>query len=180
MPRRNPELAKRDEQFEKEAAAKRAASREALVPKSVTLNLEELEIPEGAALPPRMAQVVALRLVGLTAAQIAEKLCISPHTVNQHLYIARSKGRLADIGPILDHMAVPMAVENLINGLAEQDKEYTLEVLKGRGAFRAHSANVSSGSSGPMQLHIQVELPKGASGAVVDVIPGQVIGRPRE
>lgn len=180
MPRRNPELAKRDEQFEKEAAEKRAARRNELVPASITLNLEELEIPADGPLPPRMAQVVALRLVGLTASQIAEKLCISVHTVNQHLYMARSKGRLADISGILDHAVVPMAVENLIAGLAEGDKDYTLEVLKGRGAFRSHSANVSSGSAGPMQLHIQVELPKGATGTQIDVIPGQVIGRPRE
>jgi hypothetical protein len=180
MPRRNETLRKRDEAFQAAASEQREATKEALEPRKLTLNLSELEIPEGGELPPRIAQAVALRLVGLNPGQIAERLGLERSTVNQYLYIARMKGKLTDVGPILDHAVVPMAVENLIAGLEAGDKEYTLEVLKGRGAFRSHSANVSTGSAGPMHLQIQVELPKGASGTVIDVIPGQVMGAPRE
>jgi hypothetical protein len=81
---------------------------------------------------------------------------------------------------ILDHQAVPLAIDNLMKGLEENDKEYTLEVLKGRGAFRTHSHQASTASVGPMHLQIQVELPAGAGGNVIDVTAGQVTGKPRE
>jgi len=181
MPRaRNPKLIEREEAAAKAAADRREANRTALAPRTATINLAELELPEGGELPPRMAQVVALRILGMKASEIADKLAISVHTVNQHLYVARSRGKLSDVGPILDHVAVPLAMDNLIKGLEEEDKEYTLEVLKGRGAFRSHSASVSSGSVGPMQLQIQVELPQGAHGKVIDVGVGQVMGKPRD
>lgn len=180
MPRRNATLKKRDEQFQAEAQAMRQETLTAPVPRTVTLNLDELRIPEGGELPPRMAQCVALRLVGLSSSQIADQLGLETSTVNQYLYVARSKGKLADIAEILDHQIVPMAIENLLEGIKEKDKEYTLEVLKGRGAFRTHSHQASTGSAAPMHLQISVEMPKGASGKVIDVIPGQVLGTPRE
>lgn len=180
MPRRNATLSKRDEAFQAEANQQRQETKQSLEARSVTLNLEELKIPEDGALPPRMAQCVALRLVGLSAKQIAEQLGLEQTTVNQYLYVARQKGRLADVAEILDHQVVPMAVENLIAGLAEGDKEYTIEVLKGRGAFRTHTHQQSTGSSGPMHLQISVEMPKGAAGTVIDVTPGQIVGVPRE
>lgn len=178
---RNPKLVKREEEAADAARERRQARQAALVPRKATINLEELTVPEGGELPPRMAQVVALRVLGLSAPQIAEQLGIAVNTVNQHLYIARAKAKLSDVGPILDHHAVPMAVENLIAGLEEGDKDYTLEVLKGRGALRTHTHQASTGSTGPMQLHIQVELPKGGNAHVIDVMPtGQVMGKPRE
>lgn len=179
MPRaRNPKLVAREEAEAAAAAKRREARQTAMVPR--TINLDELVIPEGGELPPRMAQVVALRLVGMRIPDIAEKLAITENTVRQHLYVARAKGKLSDVGPILDHQAVPLAIENLINGLEEQDKDYTLEVLRGRGAFRTHTHQASTGSVGPMHLQIQVELPSSAHGKVIDVVAGQVMGKPRE
>lgn len=180
MPRRNAALNKRDEEAQAQASAQRALTKASEEPRKVTLNLDELNVPEGADLPPRMAQVVALRLVGLRPKEIAGQLGISEHTVNQHLYMARLRGRLSDVGQILDNAVVPMAIENLIEGLEAKDKDYTLEVLKGRGAFRSHTHQASTGSNAPMHLQIQIELPKGAHGNVIDVIPGQVMGAPRE
>jgi hypothetical protein len=181
MPKaRNPKLVAREERLAEESAARRKTAGEALVPRTVTVNLDELQIPEGSELPPRMAQVVALRLVGMSVPEIAERLAIAENTVRSHLYVARAKGKLMDVGPILDHQAVPLAIENLMNGLAEQDKDYTLEVLRGRGAFRTHTHQASTGSVGPMNLQINVELPKGAHGNIIDVMPGQVMGKPRE
>lgn len=180
MPRRNAALSKRDEAFQEQANQQRRETKQSLEARSVTLNLEELKIPEGGALPPRMAQCVALRVVGLSAKQIAEQLGLEQTTVNQYLYVARQRGKLADVAEILDHQVVPMAVQNLIEGLEAKDKDYTLEVLKGRGAFRTHTHQQSTGSAGPMHLQISVEMPKGASGTVIDVTPGQVVGVPRE
>lgn len=181
MPRaRNPKLVEREEREAEASAERRKARQTALVPREVTLNLDELAIPEGGELPPRMAQVVALRILGLSSSQIADKLGIAVNTVNQHLYVARAKGKLSDVGAILDHQAVPMAMDNVLAGLAEGDKEYTLEVLKGRGAFRTHTHQASTGSTGPMHLQIQVELPKSAHGTIIDVGAGQVMGKPRE
>jgi hypothetical protein len=181
MPRaRNPKLVAREEREAEASAERRKARQTDLVPRTATINLDELQVPEGAELPPRMAQVVALRLVGMTVPQIAEKLAMAENTVRSHLYVARAKGKLTDVGPILDHQAVPLAMENLLNGLEEGDKDYTLEVLKGRGAFRTHTHQASTGSVGPMHLQIQVELPRGVQGNVIDVTPGQVMGKPRE
>lgn len=178
--KRNPKLVKREEDEAERSRERRQARTSSLVPRTATINLEELEIPEDGALPPRMAQVVALRLVGMSVPEIAQKLAITDHTVRMHLYQARRRGKLADVPNILDHQVVPLAVENLIAGIEAGDKDYTLEVLKGRGAFRTHTHQASTGSVGPMHLQIQVELPKEAHGAVIDVLPGQVMGKPRE
>jgi len=42
--------------------------------------------PEASALSFRQVEILALAAVGVTNEQIAEKLCISPHTVKTHLY----------------------------------------------------------------------------------------------
>lgn len=151
--------------------------RGALVPREVTLNLDELRIPEGHELPPRTAQVVALRILGLSTDEISNQLVLQPSTVRKHLMIARQRGKLSDVSSFLDHAAVPRAVENLMAGLEEGDKDYTLEVLKGRGAFRSHSHQASTGSTGPMHLEITVSVPQGIEQATV--VEGQVMGKRR-
>lgn len=48
----------------------------------------------------------------------------------------------------LDSEGMPMAVENVLHGLEQQDKDYTLEYMKGRGVFRTKQEPSSGEGSG--------------------------------
>jgi hypothetical protein len=121
--------------------------------------------------------IVVLRLAGLNIMQIVNHLQLDEKTgvdhVRQVLFQARKEARLADVPGLLDHRAVPGAVDNLIKGIDDGDKEYTLAVLKGRGAFRNFER-----SDGDQKLSLEITI----DGLEADgrAIPeGTVVGIPR-
>jgi hypothetical protein len=82
------------------------------------------------------ATILALRLGGkMTYRQIAVAL----HMSERH--VTRLAGRKAKDLVVerelqrLDTEGMPIAVENVLEGLEARDKEYTLEYMKGRGVF---------------------------------------------
>lgn len=103
----------------------------------------------------RVAVAAALKTLGWTAVQIAEKLQLHPTTVKKYLAYAREHHGLQDVLRDIEFRAIPQAIENLLDGLAAGDKEYTLETLKGRGVFRNHSnTKTEGGPAGPLQLQV--------------------------
>lgn len=83
-------------------------------------------------------RALALFAAGETIQDIAGIMDVAVGTVTG--WITRHKREIAigDIDEMLDKTAVPLAVDNLLHGLQAGDKDYTLEVLKGRGHFRRH------------------------------------------
>lgn len=84
-----------------------------------------------------LATILALRIgAHMTYREIAVSLGMSERHVlrvakrgKKDLVVEREVARL-------DREGMPMAVENVLEGLQDKDKEYTLEYLKGRGVFR--------------------------------------------
>lgn len=84
-----------------------------------------------------LATILALRLgAHMTYREIAEALDMS----ERHVLRVAKRGKKDQVVERevrrLDSEGMPMAVENVLEGLQAKDKDYTLEYMKGRGVFR--------------------------------------------
>lgn len=124
-----------------------------------------------------IAQAVAYRILGYDIPTIADAICAKPQAVRCYLAEARERGQAhASIARLLDDHALPMAADNLIEGLKEKDKDYTLATLKGRGAFVAQSK--SDTTQTVTKLEVQVSMP--TTPAQSPDLEGQIVGVPRK
>jgi hypothetical protein len=119
-----------------------------------------------------VAEMVALRLTGATIKEIAKEVQADEVTVRKYLALAAQTAERNDVGILLDHHAVPLAVDNLIEGLRAGDKQYTLKVLEGRGHFQKHSRGQTAvASRGTFQFEW-----KGAPQAMAALPEGSIQG----
>jgi hypothetical protein len=122
--------------------------------------------------------MIALRIIGYSYKKIGETLQVELAEVRRVLGEARRLSKLSDVGPLLENIALPQAVDNLIEKLEAGDLPATLATLRGRGAFRnfERSDNVDM----QVQLSINIEQPPGvAPASQPSVIEGSVVGIPR-
>lgn len=98
-----------------------------------------------------------LRRQGFSVPEIAEELGVAASTVTgyftQHRH-ALAEGELDDR---LDHIASPLAVDNLVHGLLAGDKDYTLKTLEGRGLFKRHADQGEQVDMTPPPLIVRAE-----------------------
>lgn len=150
-----------------------------------------------------VSQILALKVMGHTRAEIAEQLQLTENTVKTYLFRARKKGYLTandfdDPHEILDTVIKPKVVENIERlldwrhsetGLPSMDM--TIETAKGLGVFQNHSVAKGSGavmSPSAFALKVQIQLPPGATTADVragsmggtQAIDGEVLVSPDE
>lgn len=120
--------------------------------------------------------MIALRILGHSYKKISESLGVPLADVRRILGEARRLSKLSDVGPMLENIALPQAVDNLIDKLEAGDLTATLATLRGRGAFRnfERSDNVDM----QVQLSVMIEQPKGED--VPTVLKGSVVGMPRK
>jgi hypothetical protein len=83
---------------------------------------------------------LALYTEGASINEIAADLGVSSATIRGWFATHRRKVTSDEIDMDLDQIAVPLAKENLIHGLLAGDKDYTRDVLKGRGHLRTKEA----------------------------------------
>jgi hypothetical protein len=127
---------------------------------------------------------LALRAEGWSVEDIAAHFGVTRPTLVGWFTSHRRHVTTEEIDSILDQTAIPLATENLIHGLLEGDKDYTLEVLKGRGALRRHGESDKAPSTGLPELRIVFEapttgpIPITAAGSISGVIavPKQIEG----
>jgi hypothetical protein len=119
------------------------------------------------------ARAVALRILGWTQKEIAAELCVKPESVREWLMLARRRAELLDVGPLLDDVALPLAVDNLIDGLRSGNERFTLATLQGRGAFSSHTKQESHTTA--MTLDVRVEMPERLA-VPIEAVEGQVVG----
>jgi predicted transcriptional regulator len=86
------------------------------------------------------AAILALRMEGYSNSQIQEHLGVSRSTVHRTLVEIRENSAASDQLMRLDQVGIPLAVDNVINGLVDGDKDYTQDLLKGRGMYRTHKS----------------------------------------
>ena len=84
-------------------------------------------------------RALALRAEGFSVGEIAADMKISPATVLGWFTKHRRTVEAETIDAQLDEIATPLAVENLIHGLAAGDKDYTIKTLEGRGKFKRYA-----------------------------------------
>jgi hypothetical protein len=122
-----------------------------------------------------IAEMVALRITGHTLKEIATISGVGLNTVTRYLARAAEIAERNDVGTLLDYHAVPLAVDNLLEGLKNGDKQYTLKVLEGRGHLQKHTKGVVSGT---MKGGLVFEW-KGAPQSAPALPEGAIQGRAR-
>jgi AcrR family transcriptional regulator len=120
-------------------------------------------------------QALALRVQGLSMHEIGRALGVDPGTVTG--WFATHRRTLAEgaIDAMLDEIAVPIAAENLVQGLLAGDKDYTLETLKGRGQLKRHTAGDVVPTGALPALSIVFEAPVQINGGAPRP-GGQILG----
>lgn len=131
----------------------------------------------------RIAEWIALRSVDptLTNVDIAEKLGIQPRTLNSLIARATREGWLKFDNPFdrLEHEIVPLAVTNFKNLLKDEDKNATLEAMKGI-VFPLYKESKGINENQQSVLAIKIEYPK-QDGEVIDaklIGRGSIVGKP--
>jgi biotin operon repressor len=127
-------------------------------------------------LPRQLAAVLALNTEGMGVAEIAERLNMSAGTVRKVMQKARRDHGLDDVVDRVKNRAIPQAVDNLIEGLDKQDREYTTLVLKNT-LFRQDKTD-SGDKGGNNVLVVRIEMPVIPAGAPT-VALGSIQGTPR-
>lgn len=122
------------------------------------------------------AFIIAYRILGRTVPQIADELAIPAWRVDRVLIRARASAKLMDVEHLLQHVALPAAVDQAIAGIKSGDKDYVLEILKGRGALSHHTKNQGAVVNGNV-LNVTFELPPGVDPN--NIAAGAVVGQPR-
>jgi hypothetical protein len=136
----------------------------------------------------RVVIVAAYRAAGYSSAKIQELTGLSAAQIKYAMLRARVDGlKSAELQHRLDEVALPLAVEGLIDILEdpEHDRFYDAvrDTLYGRGEFRNHSHSVSESRNLNLQFTVEYEMPDGAKPPdVVQVTEqtGLMLGRPRE
>jgi len=130
----------------------------------------------------RMALVLAYTALGHTARQIAEELHCAPATVRELQLRARSAGTLDDVVHKLEKIAVPEAVDGLIEALQDR-KQWAIEgTLKGRGYLLSGSGGATAMQTGPPPpLTVNIVLAPGVpqDDPRLKPIAGNIVGAPR-
>lgn len=123
-------------------------------------------------------RALAMRVAGSSVNDIAKALSVTPSTVVSWFTQHAREVNLDEINDKLDRIALPLATENLIHGLIAGDKDFTLETLKGRGAFRKHTEGEGKAPVELPELRISFEMPEQRPlDAAVPI--GVIIGQPQ-
>lgn len=108
----------------------------------------------------RIAAIVMFKQQGLTNAEAAEKLGLSPSTVHSYLSKARSQGILQLYSPadILEHEVLPKVIENITFFLDKKSEKMTIETAKGLGLFKSHQAVKIDGEAPKSALIVNIQF----------------------
>jgi predicted transcriptional regulator len=130
----------------------------------------------------RIADFITMRALDpkLTNKEIAEKLGISPTTLNNYISTAVKQGWLRFDDPIsrIEHEIIPKTLDNLSHMLDEGSEKVTIEVAKGT-IFHHYkeSKTEGKGPSNILVLNIETVAPPNIE---VRSIKGTIVGAPKQ
>lgn len=125
------------------------------------------------------AAVLSLWWDGRKVKDIARILGVSRDRVTGALAQMREDSELTIQLDRVHQIVVPLAVDNLIQGVIARDKDYTLKALDGTGIFRTHKTSEVVSKKTVFRLTVTAELPPGIAGAALpDAKPGSIVGAP--
>lgn len=123
--------------------------------------------------------VLGLRYEGFTPKEIAELLGVSHQQVTYALLSLRKDADLDNQVSRLNQIAVPLAMDNVVRGVMNADKDYTLKVLDGAGVFKSHKAVQSEIKKTVTVLTVQLAMPPHLIGKPLPLPrAGQIVGAP--
>lgn len=121
--------------------------------------------------------ILALRIgARMSYREIAQSLNMS----ERHVLRVVRRGKSADVVAReldrLDREGLPMAVENVLDGLERGDKDYTHEYLKGRGVYRQKHETVTDQNAAPAFAGLVVQFVH--DGAAGELKAGAIVANP--
>lgn len=123
--------------------------------------------------------VLGLRFEGFSPHQIAELLGVSHQQVTYALTAIRKDADIDQQVRRLNEIAVPLAMDNVVRGVMNGDKEYTLKVMDGAGVFKSHKAVQGEIKKTVTHLSVQLSLPPHLVGKELPMPKaGQIVGAP--
>lgn len=126
-----------------------------------------------------LGAVLGLRYEGFAPKEIAELLGVSHQQVTRALLAVRKDADLDAQVQRLNQIAVPLAMDNVVRGVMNNDKDYTLKVLDGAGVFKSHKAVQSEIKKTVTMLTVQLTMPAHLIGKELPMPKaGQIVGAP--
>ncbi len=125
------------------------------------------------------AAVLSLRWEGFSPKETAEILGCSHGRVDAALLRLREASSMDAQIDRIDQALVPLAVDNLANGILDGDRTYTLKLLEGRGVFRTHKSVEGTIKKTVLHLKVVTEMPKHLGPDAIPMpVAGSIVGAP--
>ena len=133
-------------------------------------------------LPARIAEWIHWKALkpNISNVEIAEKMGISPSTLNNHISKAHKKGLIKFDDPLkrLEFEVIPKAVENLSNLLDKGSEKVTIEVARGT-IFPQYRESKGLNQAAPQTTVLALKIEAPPAGTPSQVVVGQIVGKPR-
>lgn len=122
----------------------------------------------------RRILALTLRAGGMPVRRIAQFFNVPPRVVGRWLTLEKAK-RKDGWQEFFDGHAVPLALDNLVQGLEQQHEGYTVETLKGAGLLGQKQVGDGGGGS-RFAFQINIVAP---SGETTQIVEGSIVGTAR-
>jgi DNA-binding CsgD family transcriptional regulator len=140
---------------------------------------ERWKLPADSVVREKASQIVAMKIQGLSTAEIAVELGLTPHSVRQYLYLAGKNGWLltSDPNDQLEYSLAHKIVRNVsasLDGavLNTQQHETTIAAARGIGLFKQHEVIKGDVGTSLTALSIKIESSGPAQATREDTIAG--------
>lgn len=126
-----------------------------------------------------LASVLALRFEGKTPNESARILGVAKQQVHAVLLQLRTDHQIDALLQRLDDHLLPLAVDNATAGILRGDKDYTLELLRGRGLLRTHKSIEAHVKQTTLNLTVTMSAPPRVDGQPLPIArEGTIVGAP--
>lgn len=126
-----------------------------------------------------LVAVDTMRMQNFSPRETAEILGCSYQQVTGALMTIRKNADTSAQLNRLDQIGIPLAVDNVLNGIRDGDKEFTLRLMDGRGMFRTHKSIDAQVTQTHLELKISVVMPDHyLTAQVPPPRPGSIVGSP--
>ena len=126
-----------------------------------------------------LTEVEMLRMQGFSPKDTAEILGCTYQQVTHALTTIRTNANQTDQLLRLDNIGIPLAVDNVLRGIMDGDKDYTTKLMDGRGMFRTHKSIEAQITKTVLELKVSLVMPDHLVGKDLPVPrPGSIVGAP--
>lgn len=126
-----------------------------------------------------LAGVLALRFEGKGPAETAKILGVDVSRVYRALTLVRSDAAIEKLLDRVDQVILPLAIDNAAKGVMNGDKDYSLEMLRGRGILRTHKSIDAQVKQTILTLEVRLTEPDHLKGREMPMPRiGSIVGAP--